>query len=228
MKTHTFSITCIMLLFCITIISCKKEVKPKGGATKIPEKTEEITQSYSVVGWRSNLNWRGNKILESHAGKIRVHKGNLSSSDEKIISGDFEMDMKTIYVTDLKGKEKQELEDVLKGKNREDKDSFFNVEKFPTARFTIIDSYIENGVNFISGDLTLKGITNVVEPFAIYYEDFPEDENKVWFKSKKFKINRTDWGIDYGSKNIFTDLADNLIIKDEIILHITILLNKTK
>ncbi|MDV7400054.1 YceI family protein, partial [Arthrospira platensis SPKY1] len=69
----------------------------------------------------------------------------------------------------------------------------------------------------ISGNLTLKGISkNVTFNAAV---NVTEDTFEIL--SDEFKINRTDWGINFMSASVFDDLKDKFI-DDEIVLKVSV------
>ena len=62
----------------------------------------------------------------------------------------------------------------------------------------------------ISGDLTIKGITNKVLIHS--YIDFDKNTS-----IGELIIDRTKWGIKYGSSSFFDDLGDRAIYNDFIL-----------
>ena len=83
----------------------------------------------------SKLVWKGYKVAGSHEGTIAIKSGSLSFSDEKLVGGEFVVDMTTLVSTDLEGGYKGKLEGHLKS------DDFFGVANFPTATLVVITSY---------------------------------------------------------------------------------------
>jgi polyisoprenoid-binding protein YceI len=73
---------------------------------------------------KTTLQWLGEKVLGQHTGTINLQDGWLSLKDNKIISGEFTIDMTTIKESESN----QMLENHLKS------DDFFGVEKFPTSK----------------------------------------------------------------------------------------------
>jgi polyisoprenoid-binding protein YceI len=75
----------------------------------------------------------------------------------------------------------------------------------------------EKGVDMLEGNLTIKNKINKVKfPISLVKVD-----DVVTMTSTEFKINRTLWGVNYGSKSIFDDLGDKFI-DDDISLQINI------
>ena len=62
----------------------------------------------------------------------------------------------------------------------------------------------------MKGNLTIKGKTNPVSFNATV--SYPGDT--MFLKSEKFKIDRTKWDVNYGSKSVFDNLGDKFISDD--------------
>lgn len=167
------------------------------------------------------INWEGSKPTGNHTGTIKVSDGKIYINNGKITSGNFTIDLNTITVTDITGEDKAGLESHLKGTEAEDADHFFNVAKYPTGKFeitSVLDTTTADGANtVVKGNLTLKGITKEISIPA----NVSVTADSVSVISKSFNINRTLWGINYRSKNIFTDLGDKFI-NDDIVLQINL------
>ena len=106
---------------------------------------------------KSQVVWKGYKVTGSHEGTITIKSGSLVFDNDKLTGGEFVMDMTTISSTDLEGESKGKLDGHLKS------DDFFGIENHPTATlvFKKVKSTGEN-VYDVTGDLTIKGKTNVV------------------------------------------------------------------
>ena len=114
------------------------------------EKKEVKTEESKVV-------WKGYKVTGSHEGTISLKSGFLSFEEDKLVGGEFVMDMTSLLCTDLEGEYKGKLEGHLKS------DDFFGTATYPTASLMITDVEA-NGKNSyaVTGDLTIKGITKPV------------------------------------------------------------------
>ncbi len=222
--SHLFAIVAITVM----TISCKSEKKSETEATTSEEvKTEaqEVSEkaiTYLVDASSSTIEWIGKKPTGQHAGIIKIGRGTLSATKSAIQTGVFDIDMTSITVTDLEGDEKASLEGHLKGEGKDTEDHFFNVARFPTATFDITSIAKRDGKTFIEGDLTIKGIKKPISFPAIT----SINPNSVTLTSDVFTINRTEWGVNYGSKSIFENLGDKFINDDiEIKINITANLN---
>ena len=146
----------------------------------------------------SSVEWTGKKIAGTHTGNIKLQEGYLNfTEDGKLTGGEFTMDMNSIVVTDLEGEYKTKLEGHL---NSED---FFGVENYPTSKLVITEVNPKSANTYaVQGDLTIKGKT---EPVAF---DMEVKDNAA---SAKVVIDRTKYGIRYGSGSFFSNLGDNTI-----------------
>jgi len=145
----------------------------------------------------SSVTWKGYKVTGSHKGSIALKEGQLTFKEEKLVGGEFVMDMSTIENTDMEGEYKAKLEGHLKS------DDFFGVEKFPTALlvFTKVKSTGKNSYE-VTADLTIKDKTNPVTfDLSVY-------GNKA---TANIKIDRTKFDVRYGSTSFFDDLQDKAI-----------------
>lgn len=214
-----------LLTVSLLIVSCKN--KPAGEAAKTDEaaKTTAPAASASAKGFAINPNqskvlWVGSKPTGSHNGTINVAEGKLSVDNGQLVGGKFVLDMTSITCTDLKpGEGKEKLEAHLKGTTDENADDFFNVAKHPTGSFIItkVEALTGNpdATHNITGNLTLKGQTkSITFPASVNVAD-----GKVTAVTPSFKINRTEWGINFMSKSVFDNLKDKFI-NDEIALNI--------
>lgn len=146
---------------------------------------------------RSSVVWKGYKVTGSHKGSISLKSGHLIFNEGKLVGGEFLMDMTSLENTDLEGEYKQKLEGHLKS------DDFFAVDKFPTAGlvFTKVKSTGKN-LYEVTADLTIKNNTkSITFEMSIYGSK----------ATANLKIDRTDYGVKYGSVSFFDDLKDKAI-----------------
>jgi len=191
----------------IAVIGCKKATETSISGTETALKSEASSQKYVVNTTESVIEWKGFKPTGSHNGTISVEKGVFTTDNGKISSGNFLINMNSIKDSESNAR----LEGHLKSLD------FFDVEKFPNARFEVT----EIKENMLSGNLTIKDITNNVS-FPILIS---QDGDAMSFTSETFKINRSKWNIRYKSKSFFNDLGDKFI-DDDVEIKITIKANK--
>lgn len=207
-----------MAVLFTAVVSCKNEAKNETEASDAEAAAEVSTEAakYMVDKNESNIAWEGAKPTGTHTGNVKLESGVVRLEDS-VLSGSFLIDMTSILVTDLEGDSKTSLEDHLKGTVEGKEGDFFNVQKFPTAAFEITGVTEKDGKQIMSGNLTLKETKKNIE-FPVMYE---VAGNTMTLKSEPFTIDRTEWGVNYGSKSVFDNLGDKFI-NDEIQLEFTI------
>ena len=155
---------------------------------------------------QSIINWVGYKVTGQHEGTISLLEGTLEFKKDQIIGGNFVIDMTSINTTDLEGDYKNKLDGHLKAND------FFGVRKHPKATL-VFTSVKKNETNYsVVGNLTIKGITNKIA------FDLEVSGNTA---KTSLKVDRTKYGIKYGSASFFDDLKDKAIY-DEFDLKVTL------
>ena len=146
-----------------------------------------------------DIKWIGRKVSGSHYGKVKMDQGYLVFKDNVLTSGMFKIDMNSISVGDIPvGNPKNaKLEGHLKSED------FFHVEKFRYADLKVRKVMKKSESEYqIKGDLTIKDKTHSVE--------FPAQISGKTLTAE-LNLDRTRWGIIYGSKSFFKNLADRAI-----------------
>jgi polyisoprenoid-binding protein YceI len=162
---------------------------------------------YTVDTERSIIQWAGRNPNTLHFGTVKFSEGAISVHD-KTATGSFIIDMRTITSGSLAG---NPLKPVLEAHLASD--DFFFVEKYPTARFTIISARIVDEPTLsapnleVRGDLELVGTRKGIE-FAATLNNL--DDGGVAAEAH-FDIDRTQWGIVYGSSRFFEHLGMHLV-----------------
>tara|TARA_B100000795_G_scaffold223221_1_gene178327 strand:- start:3604 stop:4272 length:669 start_codon:yes stop_codon:yes gene_type:complete len=219
MKKTSLNIAFIALVT-LSITSCKDGAKE----SNIPEIKETLTATvaatpYTIDTEKATVRWLGSKPVGTHTGTINIQEGAFYLNGTTIESGKFVIDMNSITVTDLdENSGKASLESHLKGTIKGKEGDFFNVTKYPTATFELTNVSATEGKTIMSGNLTMLEITqNISFPAVITNQN-----NMIQVKSETFIIDRTKWGINYGSKSIFDNLGDKFIADDmEITIDVT-------
>ncbi|WP_038531702.1 YceI family protein [Formosa agariphila] len=147
----------------------------------------------------SQITWTGHKVTGQHDGTLTLKDGALEFNNKQLIGGEFTMDMTSINTTDLEGKSKAKLDGHLKS------DDFFGTEKYPTATLKFTEVKGQGTDYTVTGDLTVKGITKPIT----FNMTVAEGSAKA-----AFKIDRTKYGIKYGSASFFDDLQDKAIYNE--------------
>ncbi len=162
--------------------------------------------TYMVDVSSSTVSWVAKKVDGEHKGTISLSGGEFIVASGTLQSGSFVIDMRTINCQDLKDttKNKKFLEHLLSNE-------FFNVDTFQTAKLDIVDVKFDADAktHFVNALLTIKGLTKDVSFPAI----FSMNEG-VLVASADFSIDRTRWGISYGSKTVVGSMADKFIYDD--------------
>ena len=160
-------------------------------STPVEVVTKEVKTNESTV------TWKGYKVTGSHYGIINLKSGSLSFDGDKLVGGEFVVDMTSLISQDLEGEYKGKLEGHLKS------DDFFGVEKHPTSTlvFTGVKSSGKNSYE-VTGDLTIKGITKAVTfDVSIYGSK----------ATATMKVDRSEYDVRYGSGSFFDNLGDKTI-----------------
>ena len=192
----------------MTFVACTSAPDAKEAVTTSAKKVTETAQSAAkqitkgnrsgqINTEESRITFIGTKPTGRHEGYFKVSDGRLEVSEGKLKSGKFEIDMNSLTITDLEGKQKESLEGHLKSGD------FFTVEKFPTAMFYITGVEKSEGENShtIAGNLTIMGETQNVE----FPADVDIQEDGTLSAKANFNIDRTKWGIKYGSEKSLGD-----------------------
>ncbi|WP_025667707.1 YceI family protein [Aquimarina megaterium] len=218
-----FVSTLVITVLLITVYSCKGE-KQNETKANTPEEVKEAPVeaiTYNVDVASSSIDWVGSKPLEKHTGTLKLASGTFETKEGAITSGSFTIDMTSINVTDLEGDDKAYLEGHLKGEGEGKEDHFFNVAKFPKAVFEVTGISEKEGKTFIDGNLTIKGTKkNISFPATTSVEG-----DVITLNTEVFTINRTEWGVNYGSKSVFENLGDKFI-NDDIEIKLSLKANK--
>lgn len=162
----------------------------------------------------SKVEWVGKKVTGQHNGTVNIKSGELTVEKKTVMGGNIVLDMASIAVLDLKDPDYNgKLTGHLKSND------FFSVEKNPTATFKLtklapIAGAKAGEVNtLVTGDLTIKGITQSLSfPAAVTV-----GKKGVKAVAKDIKVDRTKYGIRYGSGKFFQGLGDKVIYDDFLI-----------
>lgn len=160
---------------------------------------------------KTRLLWFGEKVTGQHTGTINLQSGWINWKNNKIVSGEFNIDMASIK----EAEGNKQLQGHLKS------DDFFGVEKFPLAKLVITGSTsFDKGTGVVSGTLTIKGITNPIE----FKSAMQKTDDGIWFFAN-IVVDRTKYNIRYGSGSFFDNLGDKTIY-DEFNLKVNLLVKK--
>ena len=184
-------ILAVMLLALTTSLTAVAQNKP-------------MSDDYKVES-SSPVKWLGKKITGEHSGNISIKDGSLTFTGEVLTSGAVNVDMNTITVTDIPASDEKNGKLVGHLKSPD----FFDVQKYPDAKLVITSSEKTKTGLKVKGNLTFIGQTNPIEFDAIV----SKTAKSVNLKSD-VKIDRTIWGLKYGSGSFFKGLGDKAINND--------------
>jgi polyisoprenoid-binding protein YceI len=160
---------------------------------------------------KTTLSWLGEKVTGEHTGTINLQSGSLNWDDNKIISGEFVIDMNSLVDVSMN----TNLITHLKS------DDFFGVEKFPASKLVVTGSEpFDKGSATVKGSLTIKGITQPIE----FKATIKKDTDGMWFYSV-ITVDRTKYNVRYGSGSFFENLGDKTIY-DEFKLKVALFVKK--
>ena len=163
----------------------------------------------------STFNWLAKKFGGQHNGTINIQSGTILIDKNKLVGGEFAIEMASLKDLDAQGGMVQRLENHLKS------DDFFNAEKFPTSTLKITKVVPKGGENVeISGDLTIKGVTQ-----AITFPATVKLSPTGLTAAAKFMVDRTKFGLKYRPKTFFAEIGDKMI-DDEFEVDVKIVANK--
>ena len=191
-------------LFAVAVLSAA----PAASAQKMNSaKTATTAPAYKLQSQLSTLGWEGKAVTHGHNGSMDFTDGELLVKGNALVGGTVTVNMKSLKCLDIKDAESQ-------GKfvGHMTSDDFFGVEKFPTSTFKIVSitpikgaaKDAENAT--IAGDMTIKGVTQRISfPAKVGVKD------GVAAASGKVTIDRTKFGLKYGSKTFFDSIGDKAI-----------------
>ncbi|MBK9960174.1 MAG: YceI family protein [Saprospiraceae bacterium] len=210
--------TVLSILILILFYSCKsKDGNPSTDPIQQSAALQNYGTGFELLPQQSIIYWLGSSPTGTHNGSLKFKESKLFIDQAgNLAGGVFNIDMTTIANLDISDPdEKKDFEENMKSGN------FFQVDSFPTTEFRIVavtaskDS-LTNAI--VDGELTIKSITKPLQIKA----HVNIAENIMLIIIPEFIIDRTEWGINYNSKKIFSNLLDNLI-NDEIKINMKIL-----
>lgn len=184
-----------------------EEVNPINAGV-VPNVQEEVAVEatplndgpYALDLEASKVIWRGEKTVigKAHVGTVNLKSGSLQILAGKLAGGEFVIDMNTL-------KNDEGLDGLNKHLMSAD---FFDVATYPESKLVItgVEAGTEADTYQVEADLTIKDQTAPVNFVAKMSAD-----NTTIKAITAFEIDRTNWGLKYGSGKFFQDLGDNLI-----------------
>lgn len=177
-------------------------------------------RSYRVDTDQSVIEWRGRNPNTTHFGTVKIVSGELKVING-IVTGTFFIDMDSITNINLEG---NEFQPVLIAHLKSD--DFFLTKLFPKARFEIdkampVEEPFLSLPNYeINGNLELRGVKAQLKFMAT----IAKTSGNGLMAEAHFDIDRSKWGIIYGSARFFEYLGMHLVF-DLISLQVHIVAN---
>jgi polyisoprenoid-binding protein YceI len=181
---------------------------PLAGRT-LPAAPSRTTAAVVVDTAHSVVRWRGTKFggRGAHAGIVRVRSGTLDYDAQRAVlrGGVIELDMRSIAVTDMPLAEQTARGRLLRHLLAEE---FFDVARFPVARFTINRASARGGnLLRLDGQLTLRGVTL---PFGLEATVWSFEPTQLQATARA-SIDRMRWGVAFRGSRLTNDLVDDEI-----------------
>lgn len=187
----------------LALAACGGGTKPESAQTSEAQQAAATTgAAYTIDTAATTVDWKATHKggMAPRWGVIKVSAGTLNVENGAITSGEFDVNMNSLTTDPASVTEKDKKSTDLDGHLKSA--DFFNVEKFPAAKFVItavapydsakVKSLEPGATNLISGNLTLKDSTlNITFPAVVTVS-----EGDVT-ATAKFVIDRTQWGIHY-------------------------------
>lgn len=160
---------------------------------------------------RSRIGWSGRNLLTTHYGTIKLRDGEVEIRCGRPVQGTFAIAMDSIEVADIR-------DDGLRAMlvRHLESDDFFDVARFPAAEFRIeriapLPEAVQGTPNCeVAGLLTLRGNCEEVAFPAIIG---PTADGRL-AADAHFDIDRTRWGVLYGSGKFYQKLGMHLVHGD--------------
>jgi len=183
-------------------------VKQNPGAARRLPGVED--RDYVVNPQESTVEWTGRSLGGKHQGTVGLTGGEISVKGGRAAGGWFTLDMTSLANTDLADPGVRSM--LIKHLRSDD---FFDVEKFPQARFVLgsiepITGAMPGSLNHrVSGCLLLKGVEAGLE-FDASIALAPDGEGALVARAN-FDLDRTRWNVLYGSGKFYERLGKHLV-----------------
>ena len=156
----------VTLLFSAAALlaACNNSSDAEKATTSETQEVKTADGSAYTLDSATTISWTGFKPTGKHNGIFKVSEGSLLVKDNTLTGGRFTIDIKSLVNHDMAtdAENKGKLEGHLKSPD------FFDVAKYPTAKFEITSaeplasdnsSLLKDATHLIKGNLTLKDST---------------------------------------------------------------------
>lgn len=163
------------------------------------------TQTFNVASAQSEIAWIGRKITGAHNGTISIKEGSLELTAGQLSGGRFIIDTTSIIILDV-----TDPDTNAQFAGHLASDDFFSSAKYPDAIFEVIVAEKKSGdFYFVTGNLTIKGITH-----AVSFEMNLANDGQTLSATGNLVVDRTLYDMKFRSGNFFQNLGDTLIYND--------------
>lgn len=194
------------------------------GQPDAQESEEFVSGSFQLDVEKSVIKWTGSNLTNSHTGILHFRGGAFRLRQGHLEDAQFQIDMKSLACDDIKDAESNQM--LVRHLSSDD---FFDVAKYPTAKFQLtaaeqLPPGTAGSPNYeIIGRLTLKGVTDQVTFSAVIGQTEPETIAAQGY----LELDRTRWDVQYGSGKFFALLGKHLV-NDLVQLHLLIVAKREK
>lgn len=159
------------------------------GAISFSVFAQAVNYNVDVTAGKSKIEWSGVKESGYHNGYFLLNEGSITTNDGKLTGGNFIINTKDV-------KTAESIADFEKHLRSAD---FFDVEKFPTAQFTITKvTYKDAKECEIEGTLKIKDITTTLK----FDATVQNVSDKGFFAHAYLTVEKSSFGINYGKGHL--------------------------
>lgn len=203
----------VLLLACAALAACANPASNKPAATvgdaATPASSPKSvsTETLAITPENSKIEFTASKVTRSHQGAFKQFSGSIGLVADNVANSSVTIDIETASVV----VDDPDLTAHLKTPD------FFDVAKFPRAKFTSTKIDAAGGDNYtVTGNFELHGVTKSISfPATI---KVAADAVAV---NAEFAINRKDFAIVYAGK------ADDLI-RDQVVIKLDLRVPRKK
>lgn len=183
-------------------------LSPEPGASAEPSLLTDGT--YGLLASESWMRWQASRpFVQGYldSGSVALSAGTVTVTGGRVASGSVTVDLASITATVTgKGSGMDALSTHLKSAD------FFDTATHPTAAFELssLSPLSSAGYYRVAGSLTLKGMTQTIA----FDAQIQQQGDVLAMTASDVTLDRTRWGLTYGSGTFFGDLVDEKLISD--------------
>lgn len=156
---------------------------------------------------RSKVRWVGRNLTNRHDGEVALVDGDLELADGKFVGGEVTVDLRKMSCRDITD---SKLAKALIG-HLQNAD-FFEVEKYPLARFTVKRTESLKGASYGRPNYAVEGVLSARgRELELTIEALVEAVDGGYVFQANFEFDRVALGACYGSGKLFERLGMHLV-----------------